>query len=63
VIVVLEAWRDVIERVRYSADAVQHDERWFVRGTPIEVVNSEIVNGDELILIAGLSESRARANE
>ena len=55
-----KVWRNVVERVRDASDAMQHDERRFLRRSPVEIVNSQAIDRDETIdRLRGLRSSRA----
>ncbi|HEX4137079.1 MAG TPA: hypothetical protein VHY84_20885 [Bryobacteraceae bacterium] len=47
----------MVELMRYSGDAVQHDECGLVRGTPIQIVQAQAVNDDEPVSVGGLHRS------
>ena len=53
VIISHECRGQMIELMRHAADAMQHDERRLVRGTPVQIVKTQAVHNDEPVGIAG----------
>ena len=64
VIIRRENRRKVIELMRHPADAMQHNERRFVGGTPVQIVKAQAIHDEETVRVAGrLCTGKASADD